>query len=228
MRLSIVIPVLNDGQRLEHTLTQLQSLKSHAVELIVVDGGSVDNSVDIAEALAHKVVISAAGRALQMNTGAQLSQSEYLLFLHADSQLPVTILQSLDSWYLSTEKWGFFKLQFDDNRWPYRMIASAINWRSSLTRVSSGDQCQFFRREFFEQLGGFPNLALMEDIAISKLARRDIRPCIGSSHVLTSARRWQAHGWVKTIVFMWSCRLAYCIGVPTTWLAKMYYGKAKR
>jgi|TARA_B110000116_G_scaffold11321_1_gene9232 rSAM/selenodomain-associated transferase 2 len=227
MRLSIVIPVLNDSQRLEYTLAQLQPLKSHGVELIVVDGGSVDNSVCIAESLAHVVLNSSAGRALQMNTGAQLSQGEYLLFLHADSQLPSTLLQNLDSWYLAAEKWGFFKLQLDDKRWPYRMIASAINWRSSFTRVSTGDQCQFFRRAFFEQLGGFPNLALMEDIAISKLARREIPPCIVSSQVLTSARRWQAHGWVKTIVFMWSCRLAYCLGVPTTRLAKMYYAKAK-
>ena len=225
MRLSIVIPVLNDARSLEITLSRLQPLKSQDVELIVVDGGSVDNSVEIAKSLAHLVLNSSAGRALQMNKGAQFSYGEYLLFLHADSQLPATLLQNLDSWYLTAEKWGFFKLQLDDQRWPYRMITSAINWRSSLTRVSTGDQCQFFRRAFFKQLGRFPNLALMEDIAISKLARRETHPCIVSSQVLTSARRWQAHGWIQTIFFMWSCRLAYCLGVPTTWLAKMYYGK---
>jgi len=248
MNLSIIIPVLNEADCLEEALDQLQVLRAQGAEIIVVDGGSCDVSYKVACAAADKVKVCAAGRAAQMNCGAACAEGKYLLFLHVDTLLPVCDLPIFfpPEWLLLEEKndhilsnkhvvteqsrpsWGFFLLSIDNHRWQFRIIEWLINKRSTWTRVSTGDQCQFFQRDFFKQLGGFTDIALMEDVAISKLARDQAEPKIISSRVSTSSRRWCKHGILKTVCLMWAFRLSYWLGVDPNQLAAIYYPTSKK
>ncbi len=227
MRLSIIIPVLNDAHHLKDLLVVLQPLRRCDVEIIVADGGSIDSSTLVAKSLADRLVNSSASRGRQMNLGACRAKGDYVLFVHCDSQLPKNFMSLVENWESLDVMWGFFRLRLDCQSWPYRMISKAINMRSGLTGVSTGDQCQFFKREFFNQMSGFDDIPLMEDIAISKRARRICSAYREKSVVVTSARRWKEKGWVHTIVLMWAFRLAYCLGVSSEYLSKLYYSKAR-
>lgn len=228
MRLSIVVPVLNDALPLQSLLQWLvkniRCERKIATEIIVVDGGSSDNSIAVAHLMADIVLKSDAGRALQMNIGAMAASGDYLLFLHADTFLPASFLKDISA-ASESQRWGFFRLCFDDQGWVFKIIAQLINWRSGITQVSTGDQCQYFQREFFLKIQQFPALALMEDVAISKAARRCCAPFVIQNPVQTQARRWQKNGIAKTVLLMWALRLAYWCGVDTKRLAKIYYGK---
>lgn len=226
MRLSIVIPVFNDANHLKALLIELQYLRQCAIEIIVADGGSIDNSILVAQSLADRLVSCSASRGRQMNLGAREAKGDYILFLHCDSQLPKSLTPLVDEWQRQDAQWGFFRLRLDCHEWPYRMISAAINRRSGLTGVSTGDQCQFFKRDFFNQINGFDDIPLMEDVAISKRARRVSSAYREKSVAVTSARRWKKNGWVRTVVLMWSFRLAYCLGVSSEYLGKLYYSKA--
>lgn len=226
MRLSIVIPVLNDEPHLKVLLAELQSLRQSGVEIIVVDGGSSDNSVSVAKPWVDRLECCSASRARQMNLGARGITTGYILFLHCDSKLPKNLIALVEVWEKQAIQWGFFRLRLDCLAWPYRMISAAINLRSGLTGVSTGDQCQFFHAHFFNEISGFDDIPLMEDVAISKRARRVIRAFREKSVVVTSARRWQKNGWLKTVLLMWAFRLAYCLGVSSRYLSTIYYPKA--
>lgn len=226
-QLSVVIPVLNDGKKLQATLEQLQYLRAEGVELVVVDGGSIDESLEVAAALSDQIVTANRGRAEQMNRGAKVALGQYLIFLHADSNLTSDILQCLSRWKKCDVKWGFFPLRLDSGKWIFRIIERAINIRSSLTSVATGDQCLFFQRQFFEQIGGFPSIALMEDVAVSKRARAFSQPSVESRPIQTSARRWQKNGVAKTVLLMWTLRLGYSLGVSPSYLASIYYPGSK-
>ena len=217
---SIIIPVLNEAGCLDQSLTRLFALPFVVdnCEVIVCDGGSHDGSLDIARRHNCQILACAAGRALQMNRGAEIAQGQQLLFLHADSELP-RVLEQLPR----DADWGFFRLQLDHRATVFRLIEAAVNLRSRTTRVAGGDQGLFFRRDFFERLGAFPTIPLMEDIAICKAARCLASPVIIQSPLNTSSRRWQQHGIVKTILLMWSLRLAYWLGVDPVRLHRFYY-----
>jgi len=220
-QLSIIIPVLNEADCLDQSLARLFALPwvtSHC-EVIICDGGSRDDSLAIAATYRCRIVQSEAGRALQMNRGAHAALGRQLLFLHADSALPT----DLDEDFPFAASWGFFRLRLNDRAPVFRMIESAINLRSCLTRVAGGDQGLFFERSFFETLDAFPQIPLMEDIAICKSARRLIKPVIVDSPVRSSSRRWHNNGVIKTIVLMWSLRLAYWLGVNPARLHRIYY-----
>ena len=221
VQLSIIIPMLNEADCLEQSLSRLFSLywvKDHC-EVIVCDGGSQDDSLEIARRYSCRIVHSATGRALQMNRGAAVASGRHLLFLHADSILPA----NLDGSFPDNACWGHFRLRLDNDALVYRMIEFAINLRSRVTRVAGGDQGLFFARDFFQSLGGFPAIPLMEDVAICKLARREAKPEVIAAALHSSSRRWQNNGVLKTILLMWSLRLAYYCGVDPVRLHRIYY-----
>jgi len=221
VQLSIIIPTLNEADCLDQSLARLFSLNwvTDHCEVIVSDGGSQDDSLEIARRYPCRIVHSATGRARQMNRGAAVARGCHLLFLHADSILPTNI----DELFPGDARWGHFRLRLDNDAFVYRMIESAINLRSRITRVAGGDQGLFFARDFFQSLGAFPAIALMEDVAICKLARREASPEIIASAMHSSSRRWQDNGVLKTILLMWSLRLAYFCGVDPVHLHRIYY-----
>ncbi len=219
--LSIIIPVLNEADCLDRTLTELFSrdwVKNHC-EVIVSDGGSADASLDIARRYPCSIVASATGRALQMNAAAARAQAPRLLFLHADSQLPGEAAELLHN----DMPWGFFHLRLSGRQPVFRLIETAINLRSGTSRVASGDQGLFFDRDFFDALGGYPQISLMEDIAITKNARKRTAPLVIKSPIVTSSRRWQQRGVVKTVLLMWWLRFAFWLGADPDRLHKFYY-----
>ena len=221
---SIIVPVLNEGEQLAQRLGALQSLRRQEFELIVVDGGSSDDSAAIARRWADVVLQTQAGRARQMNAGAGVARGRWLLFLHVDTRLP----GSMPRWVARNQSqhaaWGFFPLRLTGQRWPFRLIERAINWRSRFTRVATGDQCLWVRRDLFRQLGGFGELPLREDVALSKRLRRRARPLLWSDPVVTSSRRWESRGIWRTVLLMWWLRLLYTFGVSTHYLRRLYYG----
>ena len=221
VKLSIIIPVLNEADYLEQSLARLFSLDWVAddCEVIICDGGSQDDSLEIAHRYSCRIVHSASGRAMQMNRGAAVAQGRHLLFLHADSVLPT----DLDRLFPGNARWGHFRLRLDNEALVYRIIEFAINLRSRITRVAGGDQGLFFARDFFQNLGAFPSIPLMEDVAICKLARREAKPEIIAVAMHSSPRRWQNNGILKTILLMWSLRLAYFCGVDPARLHRIYY-----
>lgn len=220
---SIIIPVLNEAVHIEDCLAPLQALRTQGWKVIVVDGGSQDDTVLLANKGADGVLCALAGRANQMNTGARVAEGEVLVFLHADTQLPVTFVADMAAFMLSELQWGRFDVQFTSARWPFQVISRFMNERSRLTSVATGDQGLFFKRNFFRKLGGFPLIPLMEDVAICKTARSVSLPFCARARVLTSSRRWEQQGIVRTVLLMWFLRLAYFLGFSPVTLHRIYY-----
>ena len=223
VKLSIIIPVLNEAGRIADALVALQPLRERGAEIVVVDGASTDTTAELAARGADVVIRAPRGRASQQNAGAQRALGDTFLFLHSDTQLPLNadrlIADALDD---SAAQWGRFDVRFDTDQPMLRVVATLMNARSRLTGVATGDQCLFVRRSAFEAVGGFPEVALMEDVAFSKLLRRHSAPRCLRNKVTTSARRWQKNGVWRTIFLMWGLRLAYAIGVSPTRLARWY------
>ena len=223
MKLSIIIPVLNEAGRIAVALIALQPLRERGAEILVVDGGSTDGTAEIAARGADYVVHAPRGRASQQNAGAKQALGDTYLFLHSDTQLPLDA-DGLIADALSDRAvfWGRFDVRFDTDQTMLRIVATMMNARSRLTGIATGDQCIFVRRTAFEAIGGFPTLPLMEDIALSALLKQQSAPQCLHNKVLTSARRWQKNGVSRTIFLMWSLRLAYTLGVSPARLARWY------
>ncbi|WKJ90283.1 TIGR04283 family arsenosugar biosynthesis glycosyltransferase [Methylomonas montana] len=220
--LSIIIPVVNEAEQLAGKLQVLQPLRPHC-ELLLVDGGSDDDSPSIANPLVDKVFHSSRGRARQMNAGAARAAAEVFLFLHADTRLPDNAIELILKAIDAGGMWGRFDVQFDSPQAIFKLIAFMMNWRSRLTGIATGDQALFITRGAFQAAGGFPEIALMEDIAISAALKKLGKPCCPKAKVTTSARRWQQHGVLKTILLMWDLRLRYFFGADPNQLAASYY-----
>lgn len=221
--LSIIVPVLDDAEALRASAPQLLEQRSRGAQVIVVDGGSVDDTATAARACADLFITAPRGRATQMNAGASQALGETLLFLHADSRLP----RDAGGWIAraladSGRSWGRFDVRIEPTTPMLALVAWAMNLRSRLSGIATGDQAIFVRRQTFVQLGGYPEIALMEDIAFSKLAMRIGRPVCLHEKVSTSARRWQRNGVGRTIALMWYLRLAYFLGADTNALARRY------
>ena len=223
MKLSIIIPVLNEAERIAVALIALQPLRERGTEILVVDGGSTDGTDEIAKQGADHVVHAPRGRASQQNVGAQNALGDVFLFLHCDTQLPLDadtlIADAIDK---NNAQWGRFDVCFDTHSTMLSVVAMMMNARSRLTGIATGDQCLFVRREAFVAAGGFPALALMEDVALSALLRQQSAPVCLRNTVITSARRWQNKGIWRTIFLMWWLRAAYALGVPPARLARWY------
>jgi len=221
VKLSIVIPALDEEARLPETLASLAPLRAQGHEVIVVDGGSRDRSADLARPLADRVIVAPRGRARQMNAGATLASGDALVFLHADTRLPPEAEGAIAA-ALARTPWGRFDLALDSSRPLLRVVAALVNLRSRATGIATGDQAIFVRREVFVRLGGYPDLPLMEDIALSRRLRRVAWPACLRARVVSSARRWERQGAWRTILLMWRLRAAFALGVPAERLARRY------
>ncbi|HWE79906.1 MAG TPA: TIGR04283 family arsenosugar biosynthesis glycosyltransferase [Pseudolabrys sp.] len=221
MTLSVVMPVLNEATRIQSGLRALVPLRARGAEVIVVDGGSRDGTAARAGPLTDQVLTAPRGRAAQMNAGAAAATGDVLLFLHADTWLPeYADLLIRDALARSPQVWGRFDVHFAGGALP--LVATMMNLRSRLTGIATGDQAMFMTRDAFTRAGGFAEIALMEDIALSARLKRLSRPLCLTARVTTSARRWQAHGALRTVLLMWRLRLAFFLGADPQRLARAY------
>jgi rSAM/selenodomain-associated transferase 2 len=220
-RLTIVVPVLDEAAIIIGALQALAPLRAGGAEVIVVDGGSGDGTPQLARPLADRVIAAAHGRGATMNAGAALGTGDALLFLHADTRLPDDAGRLIAA-ALACRAWGRFDLRIAGRHPLLAVVARMINWRSRLTGIATGDQAIFVTHEAFSAVGGFPDLPLMEDIALSRKLKRLGRPACIATPVITSGRRWEHHGVLRTIVLMWRLRLAYYLGVEPARLALRY------
>jgi rSAM/selenodomain-associated transferase 2 len=220
---SVVVPVLEEAEGIAATLAGLQRLRSAGGEVIVVDGGSRDATRAIAAPLADRLIEAPRGRALQMNAGAKAARGTLLVFLHGDTLVPAGALESLGARLeRSGRSWGRFDVAIAGAGPLLALVAILMNARSRLTGVATGDQAMFARRDAFERAGGFPEIPVMEDVALSKMLKRESPPLCLRERVVTSGRRWQRRGTLRTIFLMWRLRLAYALGADPRRLAQRY------
>jgi rSAM/selenodomain-associated transferase 2 len=221
MKLSIILPVLNESDGIVDALTALAPLRWRGAEVVVADGGSTDATVALARPLADVVVTAPRGRGVQMNAGAAASTGKVLLFLHADTRLPPNADQLIFERLAQTGRaWGRFDVRIASAHRLLPVVAAMMNLRSRVTGIATGDQAIFATIAAFGP--GFPDIPLMEDIALSKRLKRTGPPLCLTAPVVTSGRRWEKHGVIKTILLMWWLRFAYFLGVNPAWLARSY------
>lgn len=220
--LSLVCPVLNEEASIAQHLAQLQRLRARAAELIVVDGGSRDRTTELARPAADRLLDAPRGRASQMNAGARIGSGRVLLFVHADTRLPAAVDELIRSAVDDGALWGRFDVRIDGVHPLLRVVERMMNWRSRVTGIATGDQAIFVLRDVFERLGGYPELPLMEDIALSRRLKALGRPACIAVPVLTSGRRWEKNGVLRTILLMWSLRARYFFGADPQRLAVRY------
>ena len=216
--LSIIVPTLNEAGGIVAALIRLAPLRRRGAEVIVADGGSDDGTVELAQPFADTIVRAPRGRASQMNRGAAGASGDVLLFLHADTILP----DGADALIADDCTWGRFDVRIDGHHPLLRLVAAMMNLRSRLTSVCTGDQAIFVRRSLFAEIGGYPDIPLMEDIALSKALRRHASPVCLHQRVTTSGRRWETRGVMRTILLMWRLRFDYWRGVDPRELAIRY------
>jgi rSAM/selenodomain-associated transferase 2 len=220
---SVVVPVLEEAEGIAATLAGLQQLRGAGGEVIVVDGGSRDATRAIAAPLADRLIEAPRGRALQMNAGAKAARGTLLVFLHGDTLVPAGALEGLGARLeRSGRSWGRFDVSIAGAGPLLALVAILMSARSRLTGIATGDQAMFARRDAFERAGGFPEIPVMEDVALSKMLKRESPPLCLRERVVTSGRRWQRRGTVRTIFLMWRLRLAYALGADPRRLARRY------
>ena len=225
-KISIIIPVLNEESALRAHLPVLQDFRHAGHEVIVVDGGSCDESVSIASALVDQVLASSPGRGVQMNAGAVQATGAVLLFLHIDTLLPDHADRLVTESLAHLDRvWGRFDLSLSGRNPAFRLIERMINLRSRYTGMATGDQGIFVLSSVFEQAGAYPEIPLMEDLALSRELKKFSRPVCLRQQVISSSRRWEQHGIVRTIVLMWILRLQFFLGVSPQVLYRRYYKK---
>ena len=221
--LSIIMPVLDEAAGIVAALEALAPFRQRGVEVIVVDGGSRDDTVALARPLADQVIAAPRGRGAQMNAGAAVATGDVLLFLHADTTLPQgadqLVLEGLRD---SSWQWGRFDVRITGHNRLLPVVAGLMNWRSLVTGIATGDQAMFASRAAFASAGGFPDIPLMEDVALSKQLKRISRPLGLAARVVTSGRRYEARGVIRMIVMMWRLRLEYFLGTDPSVLARRY------
>jgi rSAM/selenodomain-associated transferase 2 len=222
VRLSIIVPVLNEAASIAATLAALQPLRAQGVEVIVVDGGSSDATVQLCQGRASHVISAPRGRARQMNEGAALASGDVLLFLHADTTLPEDALADVRDALDAGATWGRFDVRIDGrSRW-LPVIAAFMNVRSRWTGIATGDQAMFVDTHTFRLLGGFADQPLMEDIELSRRLRKIGPPTCLQPRVITSGRRWESRGVLRTVLLMWRLRWRYWRGASPDALAQTY------
>ena len=221
--LSIIIPTLNEADGIVDALNALSQLRANGAEVIIADGGSQDRTAELARPRCDKLVEAPRGRAAQMNAGAQVATGGVLLFLHADTRLPKeadrVVTEGLAT---SKHRWGRFDVTIAGRSALLPVVARLMNWRSRLTGIATGDQAMFADRLVFAQVGGFPDVPLMEDIILSRRLRQISTSLCLKARVVTSGRRWDEHGPMRTILLMWRLRAAHSLGADPHTLARAY------
>jgi len=221
MKISVIIPVLNEEKTIASALRALLQLSPH--EIIVVDGGSGDRTVEICRSLSIKILSWERGRARQMNFGARRATGDVLLFLHADTRLPKTAFADIAT-ALGDPRClgGRFDVELEGSHPMLKIVGALINYRSRATKIGTGDQAIFVRREAFERIGGYPDIPLMEDVALCRALKRLGGVACLRSRVMTSARRWESDGVWRTILRMWTLKILYLAGVSPARLKQFY------
>jgi rSAM/selenodomain-associated transferase 2 len=221
--ISVIVPALNESEWIAAALTSLRELRGSGHEVLLVDGGSDDSTAEVAAPWVDRVLSGPRGRARQMNAGAREARGEILLFLHADTVMPPAAMAAFLTGFPSSGRvWGRFDVRLSGRRVMLRVVEKMMNVRSRLSGIATGDQAIFVRRETLERVGGFPEIPLMEDIALSRALKRLGRPLCIREPVVTSSRRWEEHGILRTILLMWRLRLAYALGADPHRLARSY------
>ena len=231
---SIIVPILNEANNLPRLFAHLIGLNPSPQQVILVDGGSHDDSLVLAQkfiadlkndnqsGIDWQVIKSQAGRATQMNKGASLATSDILLFLHADTELPTHAVADIQT-AIKKSEWGRFNVKLNSRQPMLWVVSHMINLRSRLTSIATGDQAIFITRKLFEQVGGYPQQALMEDVELCKQLKAKSKPACLKTKVITSARRWEQHGTCRTILLMWQLRFDYWRGVSADNIKARYY-----
>jgi rSAM/selenodomain-associated transferase 2 len=225
--ISIIIPVFNESIIVQKFISKL--LDNSNIEIIVVDGGSQDKTVELVKELGVKIILSSqAGRAIQMNLGAASATGEILLFLHADTQLP-TVYQETIIEILSRPQTiaGAFELAIAGQEKSLRFIEKMVNWRSRFLSLPYGDQALFLKASVFQEMGGFSNLPIMEDFELVRRLRKKGKIAIATTKVITSSRRWQKLGVWKTTLINQLIIVGYYLGIAPKKLAYLYGRKYK-
>ena len=235
---SIIIPILNEADNLAHLFENIYDLNPAPQQIVVVDGGSTDNSVAIVKAFIRnssiknqstielQIIEPSAGRATQMNAGAAQATGDILLFLHADTQLPIMAINDISLAMKKADnnyQWGRFDVRLNSRNPILWLVSAMMNGRSRLTSIATGDQAIFITSDLFKQIDGYPNQPLMEDIELCKSLKGIAKPTCLSSKVTTSARRWQQHGIWHTILLMWQLRFDYWRGESAESIKQRYY-----
>jgi rSAM/selenodomain-associated transferase 2 len=221
--LSIIVPVLDEAGHITAALEALAPLRARGAEIIVVDGGSRDDTAALAKPFADLVLTGPRGRATQMNAGAAVARGAVFLFLHADTRLPADADRLIrDGLAQSGRAWGRFDVTIDGAHPLLPLVAASMNLRSRLTGITTGDQTLFVTRDAFTAAGGYPEIALMEDISFARSLKRVSRPLCLRTRVTTSGRRWESRGVLRTVLLMWRLRLAYFLGATPDDLARRY------
>ncbi|MDH5485795.1 MAG: TIGR04283 family arsenosugar biosynthesis glycosyltransferase [Gammaproteobacteria bacterium] len=223
MKISVIIPCLNEAGNISNTLDRLQALRTAGHEIIISDGGSKDNTLALCASRVDHIIHSEAGRAKQMNTAVSQASGDVLWFLHADTLVQPDshqhILQALNN---TAYHWGRFDIILSSPKFIFRIIERMMNFRSCLTAIATGDQGIFIRKSGLENIGGYKDISLMEDIEISKRLRHLSKPACIKQPLTTSSRRWEKHGVIRTIVLMWYLRLRFFLGTPADSLSVLY------
>ena len=220
--ISIIIPTKNEKKYIYHTLSNLQILRKKKIcEIILVDGRSDDETINISKPYVDKILSISPNRSRQQNLGASIAQGEMLLFLHADTYISSEVLLKFHEKHKNYE-WGFFNIKLGHDSIKYRILEFLINLRSRIFKYGTGDQCIFINKKLFTKINGFPNLELMEDIGICSTLKKNFSPSIIKSIVKTSVRRWESRGFIRTVIKMRLLRLLYIMGFNTSLLRKLY------
>ena len=222
MRLSIVMPVLDEAAEIDAALAALAPLRAAGQQLIVIDGGSRDDTLARCAGRTDELLQAPHGRAAQMNAGAARAQGEVLLFLHADTRLPGDAAVAIEQAVLAGAQWGRFDVTISGRSLMFPLIAALMNLRSRWSGIATGDQAIFVRRELFERIGGYAEVPLMEDIDLCKRLRTCAAPACLRQRVSTSGRRWEERGVWRTMILMWRLRWRYWRGEPAEALARAY------
>jgi rSAM/selenodomain-associated transferase 2 len=222
VKLSIIVPALDEERALPATLAAAAPLRARGHELIVVDGGSLDATREIARAAADRVLDAARGRARQMNAGARAASGDVLVFVHADTRLPGDADECIRRGLETGRAWGRFDVRIDGRSAALAAVARLMNLRSRATGIATGDQAMFVRREAFRRVGGFPDVELMEDVVLSRALGGVSPPACLRERVTTSGRRWEERGVARTVALMWWLRLRFFLGADPALLARIY------
>lgn len=218
---SIIIPTLNESNAIYPSLLALQEFRNQS-EIILVDGGSTDNTLELARPLVDRAISATRGRAMQMNLGTKYAKGKILIFLHADTTLPKSALTAINQLTLGNKLWGRFDIHLRGKHFLLKIIAVLMNWRSRYTGIATGDQVIFVNKQLFFRVGKYPKITLMEDISLCTKLKKINPPVCFRLKVSSSGRRFEHNGVIKTILLMWSLRLRYFFGTNHKDLSILY------